>query len=393
MYAMAQPPRSSSPSTPLYDPHAPTLQASLYETYRKMRDDFPIYHDARRDHYVATRYNDVTAILQDQATYANSGVDESKLLMPMIVYMDGPRHKAMRTLISRVFTPNRVAALEPFVRESTQRLLDESAAEPRCNFMRTFASQLPSIVICDLIGIPEDRRQGFVECTEAMIETGPNSHPIAEPAGKIYAEFETLLAERNEEPQDDLMSALLDAEVDGERLTHDELLGFCFNLIIGGTDTTMNLIGNGAVLLDKHPEQRAALAGDPTLIPNAVEEVLRIESPTQTLPRRPTLDVELHGVKIPAESRLLVSYGAANHDERVFDAPDTFDILKERNRHLAFGLGTHHCLGAALARMEGRIAFEELIARHPNYIVHDDSGWVTSRWARSHHSIDIQLNP
>ena len=378
---------------PLYDPHAPTLQASLYETYRKMRDDFPIYHDARRDHYVATRYNDVTAILQDQATYANSGVDESKLLMPMIVYMDGPRHKAMRTLISRVFTPNRVAALEPFVRESTQRLLDESAAEPRCNFMRTFASQLPSIVICDLIGIPEDRRQGFVECTEAMIETGPNSHPIAEPAGKIYAEFETLLAERNEEPQDDLMSALLDAEVDGKRLTHDELLGFCFNLIIGGTDTTMNLIGNGTVLLDKHPEQRAALAGDPTLIPNAVEEVLRIESPTQTLPRRPTLDVELHGVKIPAESRLLVSYGAANHDERVFDEPDTFDILKERNRHLAFGLGTHHCLGAALARMEGRIAFEELLARHPNYIVHDDSGWVTSRWARSHHSIDIQLNP
>jgi cytochrome P450 len=229
---------------PLYDPHAPTLQASLYETYRKMRDDFPIYHDARRDHYVATRYNDVTAILQDQATYANSGVDESKLLMPMIVYMDGPRHKAMRTLISRVFTPNRVAALEPFVRESTQRLLDESAAEPRCNFMRTFASQLPSIVICDLIGIPEDRRQGFVECTEAMIETGPNSHPIAEPAGKIYAEFETLLAERNEEPQDDLMSALLDAEVDGERLTHDELLGFCFNLIIGGTDTTISIPNN-----------------------------------------------------------------------------------------------------------------------------------------------------
>lgn len=383
---------ASSPEQ-LYDPHTPTLQASLYETYRTMRDEHPIYYDSRRDHYVATRYDDVAGILQDATTYANSGVDESRLLMPMIVYMDGDRQKGMRTLLSRVFTPNRVSALEPFIRQSTQRLLDESAAGPRCNFMRTFASQLPSIVICDLIGIPEDRRQAFLTYTEAMIETGPNSHPIKEPAGKIYAEFQTLLAERSKERREDLMSALLDAEVDGLKLSPEELLGFCFNLILGGTDTTMNLIGNGAVLLERHPDQRKALVDDPALIPVAIEEMLRIESPTQTLPRRPTRDLELHSIKVPANSRLLICYGAANHDDRAFDEPDAFDISKSRKRHLAFGLGSHHCLGAALARLEARIAFEELLARHPDYLVHDDGGWVTSRWARSHPSIDLELNP
>jgi cytochrome P450 len=356
-----------------------------------MRDHQPIYRDPEYGFYVATRYNDVEAILQDAETYSNAGVDESKLLMPMIVYMDGDRHKSLRMLLSRIFTPNRVADLEPGIRASTRRLLDDSAKHTRCNFMRSVASQLPSIVICQLIGIPEKRREAFLSYTEAMIETGPKSHPIAEPAGKIYAEFETLLAERSKEPRDDLMSALLGAEVDGQRLSHQELLGFCFNLVIGGTDTTMNLIGNGAVALAREPEQRRALCEEPALIPEAIEEMLRFESPTQTLPRRPTCDVELHGITIPAESRLLVCYGAANHDERAFEDPDRFDFTQKRKRHLAFGLGAHHCLGSALARLEARVAFEELLERHPNYVVHDDGGWVTSRWARSHPSIEIEL--
>jgi cytochrome P450 len=280
----------------IYQPHTPQLQRSLYEIYREMRDQQPIYRDPRHVFYVATRYDDVASILQDAETYSNAGVEESKLLMPMIVYMDGERHKSLRMLLSRVFTPKRVADLEPKIRASTQRLLDESAKQPRCDFMRSFASQLPSIVICDLIGIPDARRQAFLSYTEAMIETGPESHPIEEPAAKIYAEFESLLAERGREPRDDLMSALLAADVDGHGLSHRELLGFCFNLIIGGTDTTMNLIGNGTVALAREPEQRRALRDEPAKIPDAIEEMLRFESPTQTLPRRPTRDVELHGV-------------------------------------------------------------------------------------------------
>ncbi|MBW1886175.1 MAG: cytochrome P450, partial [Deltaproteobacteria bacterium] len=310
----------------IYQPHTPQLQRSLYEIYREMRDHQPIYRDPRNKFYIATRYDDVASILQDADTYSNAGVEESKLLMPMIVYMDGARHKSLRMLLSRVFTPKRVADLEPKIRASAQRLLDESAKQSRCDFMRSFASQLPSIVICDLIGIPDERREAFLSYTEAMIETGPESHPIEEPAAKIYAEFETLLAERGREPRDDLMSALLAADVDGHGLSHRELLGFCFNLIIGGTDTTMNLIGNGAVALAREPEQRRALSEEPTKIPDAIEEMLRFESPTQTLPRRPTRDVELHGVTIPADSRLLVCYGAANHDERAFEEPERFDF-------------------------------------------------------------------
>jgi cytochrome P450 len=377
----------------IYDPHSKNLQASLYEVYREMRDAQPSYRDPAGQFYAFTRYDDVTAILQDPETFANGGVQESKLLMPMIVYMDAPRHKSLRTLLSRVFTPKRVAALEPFVRAASQRLLDESAKSSHCNFMHDFASQLPSIVICDLIGIPEERRRAFLSYTESMIETGPHTRPIEEPAGKIYAEFETLLAERRKKPREDLMSALLGAEVDGVKLSEQELLGFCFNLVIGGTDTTMNLIGNGAVLLAQYPEQRAVLADDPSGIPNAVEEMLRIETPTQTLPRRTTRELERNGVTIPAESRVLVCYGAANHDDRAFTAPDQFDIGQKRSRHLAFGLGSHHCLGAALARLEARIAFEELLTRHPDYVVHDEGGWVTSGWARSHPSIEIELNP
>ena len=385
--------RSTACAQPaLYDAHGPALQLSLYETYREMRDAAPVYHDERREQYVLTRYADVAGALQDPATFSNAGVAESKLLMPMIVYMDAPRHKAQRSLLSRVFTPNRVAALEPRIRAAAGRLLDRSAKTGRCNFMRSFASQLPSLVICELIGIPEARRETFLSCTEAMIETGVEDHPIAEPAGRIYREFASLLAERRAEPRDDLMSALIAARIGGEGLSEEELLGFCFNLVLGGTDTTMNLIGNGAVLLARHPEQRAALAADPGRIPEAIEEMLRIEAPTQVLPRRTTREIELHGVRIPAESRVLVCYGAANHDERVFDDPDAFDIHKQRERHLAFGLGTHHCRGASLARLEARVAFEELLARHPDYVVHDDGGWVTSRWARSHPSIEMELS-
>lgn len=377
----------------LYDAHRPALQNSLYATYRRMRDEAPVYRDERHDQWVLTRYHDVASALQAPETYANAGVDESKLLMPMIVYMDAEKHKAQRNLLSRVFTPNRVTALEPGIRRTTQRLLEESAAAPRCNFMRSFASQLPSIVICQMIGIPPEQRPAFLESTEAMIETGLEAHPIAEPAARIYRMFATLLAERRKAPQDDLMSALLEARIDDQGLSEEELLGFCFNLVLGGTDTTMNLIGNGAVLLAAHPDQRKRLAENPDEIPAAIEEMLRIEAPTQILPRRTTREVELHGVTIPAESRVMVCYGAANHDERVFDAPDVFDIAKTRERHLSFGLGSHHCLGASLARLEARVAFEELLARYPHYLVHDDGGWVTSRWARSHPRIEMELEP
>lgn len=382
--------RAARPNSEIYDPHSDALQPNLYEVYRRLRDEHPVYHNRQRNIWAVTRYADVSAVLHDAETFASGGVEEGQMLLPMMVFLDDPRHRELRAVVSRVFTPGRVAELEPRVRRAARGLIDRFAADGRCEFMRSFAAQLPSLVICELIGVPERRREAFLSYTEAMIETGPTSHPIEAPAARIYAEFQELLARRRVDPRDDLMSALLDAQDEAE-LSDEEVLGFCFNLIVGGTDTTMNLIGNGAVLLARHRDQRKLLVELPSRIPDAVEEILRFEAPTQSLPRRPVRDVELHGVSVPAECRLLVCYGAANHDERVFEEPDRFDITLERERHLAFGVGAHHCLGAALARLEGRIAFEELLDRFPEYTLASEPGWVTSRWARSHSRIDLML--
>lgn len=377
--------------TALYDPHSPELQERLHDVYRALRDAHPVYHNPARGIWVVTRYEDVAAVLQDADTFASGGVEEDGLLLPMIVYMDEPRHRKLRALLSSVFTPRRVTALEPRIREATRELLDRLRGQDRCELMHDFASQLPSLVICELIGIPGDRRRAFLDWTESMIETGPGGHSIEEPARGIYREFARLLAERRKQPRDDLMSALLAADVDGVSLRDDELLGFCFNLVVGGTDTTMNLIGNGSVLLAQHPEQRDLLVDDPARIPDAIEEILRYEAPTQSLPRRPVRDVEIHGVAIPKDCRLLVTYGAANHDERAFEDPERFDVTRGRTRHLAFGLGAHHCLGSSLARLEGRIAFEELLERYPHHRLAAEPGWVTSRWARCHPEVQLLL--
>jgi cytochrome P450 len=373
----------------LYDPRSPKHQEDLYRVYRQLRDEHPLHHASEEGAHLVTRYQDVAAVLRDPETFASSGVDEAQILLPMLVYLEDPRHRELRSLFSTVFTPRRVAELEPRVRAAARALLDAIAPGASCDWMRSFAAQLPSMVICELIGVPEDRREWFLSYTEAMIETGPDGQSIREPAARIYGEFAKLLPERQAEPREDLMSALVAAP----DLTDEERLGFCFNLIVGGTDTTMNLIGNAVVLLAEYPEQRARLVAGPEHIPDAIEEVLRIESPVQTLPRRPTRDVEIHRRKVPAGSRLLVSYGSANHDEREFENPELFDTERGRTRHLAFGLGSHHCLGNALARLEGRIALEELLARHPHYRLDGPAPWVTSWWARSHARIPLTLAP
>ena len=390
---MAQPEIPDFESDFVCNPHSAAYQDRLYKIYRRLRDDYPVYYNADHELWIVSRYDDVMSILLDAETFSSTGVEEAKLLPPMMIYMDGTRHTKLRNLFSRGFTPRVVAAMEERVGEITDGLLDRVSGQGPCELMGQFAAQLPSLVMGEMIGVPEEHRGEFLDWTEDMIETGPNAHPMAEPAAKIFAEFKNLLDLRRGERRDDLMSALLDAEVDGERLSEEELLGFCFLLLVAGNDTTMNLIGNGIALLAQHPEQRAELVGDPSMIPEAIEEMLRFESPTQALPRRPTRDFELHGVTIPANCRLLTNYGSANRDDRFFQDPERFDIHRENNRHLALGQGSHFCMGASLARLEARIAFETLLARYPEYELSEEPGWVTSRWARSHPELRIDLEP
>jgi hypothetical protein len=242
-------------------------------------------------------------------------------------------------------------------------------------------------VFGELLGVPHDRREKFLAWTQALVEAKPGTGPAESqrhPAIKIYQEFTKLLAERRDRRGDDLMSALLDAEIDGRRLSEEELLGFCFVPIVAGNDTTTNLIANGAVLLADHAEQRKSLVQSPEGIPNAIEEMIRYESPVQALPRIARRRIELHGAVIPEGALLRLVWGSANRDEREFAEPDRFDVARVIPRHLAFGEGVHFCLGANLARLEARVAFEELLARIPEYQLCERRGWLNSIWVRLH---------
>ncbi len=365
----------------------------LYETYRRLRDEAPVYHLPGTDVWALSRFDDVQEALGLPEVFASSGVQEDQLLLPMLIFKEPKEHHPLRALVSRAFTPRRVDALEPRVRATVDELLDTFQGRDTADLMQEFALQLPNRIIAELIGIPDERRGEFLHWTEALIRVGPGAEvTIQKASAGIYSVFTTLLAERRTEPRDDLMSALLAAEVQGRQLSDEELLGFCFLLIVGGSDTTTNLIGNLAALLAEHPDQRDQLAADPTLIPNAIEETLRFESPTQNQPRRPVEPVERQGVTIPAGVRLLLVFGSANHDERVFDDPERFDVTREIEWHLAFGRGVHHCLGASLARMEARIGIGELLRRHPRFELAEKATWAPSRWARHHPALPLRLD-
>jgi cytochrome P450 len=310
--------------------------------------------------------------------------------------LDPPRHDELRNLVSKVFTPRRMAEMEPEIRRIARSLLDGFSEEGRCDLMADYARHLPSLVIGSMIGIPEDRREAFLQWTEEMVAVDPGgtqNENVQQPAAEIYREFGKLLAIRRRERRDDLMSALVDAEIEGQKLSEEELLGFCFVLVVAGNDTTTNLIANGAVLLAHHPEQRAVLVRDPSLIPAAAEEMVRYESPAQALPRTATRDFERHGVGVPAGATVKLVWGAANRDEREFKDPDRFETRREIRRHLGYGHGIHFCLGANLARLEARVAFEELLARLPEYKLEAEPRWQTTVWARSYAGVPIQFEP
>jgi cytochrome P450 len=377
-----------------YDPYTKAFQKRAHEVYRELRDQHPVYHNPERGIWAISRFEDVWQSTLDLDVLTTEGIEEAELLLPMLNFLDPPRHDRLRALVSRAFTHRRVQEMEPRIRSLAPELLDEIDPAKDCDLLESFTEPLPGRVIAEMIGVPPERRATFLSHTRAMLRTDPTksiTETIRDPSERIYAEFGQLLEERRRERQDDLMSALVDAEIDGERLGDDEILGFCYQLIVAGNDTTTALIGNGVVLLAEHADQRALLAKEPGAIPNAIEEMLRYEAPAQALPRRSRRTLELHGQRIPEGERVLLVWAAANLDEREFDEPERFDVTRKIRRHLGFGHGIHFCLGASLARLEARIAFEELLERHPDYALREEPGWITSRWARAHGSLPIHL--
>jgi cytochrome P450 len=357
-----------------YSPFDPDVIVDPYPVYRHLRDHAPVYWSAEAHSWVLSRYDDVSAALADPTTYSSAsgvyptppGVDMTDLFLPMLVMSDPPRHTQLRQLVSKAFTPRRIAALEPTIQTVVDDLLDRTPASGRWDFVSGFSGPLPAIVIADMLGVPREDHDRFRDWSTTLVQSNPIRGEMGvgmEAAAALYDYFATFLAERRAHPRDDLMTALVQAEVEGQRLSEDELLGFCLLLLVAGHETTTNLLSNGVVLLAEHPESRQLLTEEPELVAPAVEELLRYDSPIQGIGRTLTGPVELHGQRMEPGQSVLLLFGSANRDERAFRDAEVFDIGRRPERHVGLGRGIHFCLGASLARMESRIALHALLSR------------------------------
>ena len=367
-----------------YDPYDVTINADPYPTFRRLRDEAPLYYNPEHDFYAVSRYEDVEAGLRDWQTFssARGGILELikagvELPPGTLIFEDPPVHDIHRKLLSRVFTPRRMNALEDKVREFCARSLDPVVGSDGFDLIAVLGAQMPMRTISMLLGIPEADQEAVRDRVDANLRTEPGqAMEITEGAkleigSEMFADY---IDWRAEHPSDDLMTELMTAEFTDEtgtvrRLTRDELLTYTMVIAGAGNETTTRLIGWAGTVLADHPDQRRELAEDPTLVRGAIEELLRYEPPAPHTGRYVTRNVELHGRTVPEGSVMLFLNGAANRDERRFTDPDRFDIHREITGHLTFGFGVHFCLGAALARLEGRVALEELLARFPEWEV------------------------
>jgi cytochrome P450 len=386
----------------VYSPYAYEIHEDPYPTYKRLRDEAPAYYNGELGFYALSRFADVLGAMQEWQTYSSAeGVSLEKASgprPPMIIAMDPPRQQKLRKLVSKAFTPRRVATMEPVIRALTRKHLEPVMERGACDFIQDFAAKLPMDVVSTMMGVEERDRDVLREWADTLLhrEEGKAEIPQAglEASGKLVRYFAEDLGRRRNQPGDDLISALLDAEVDGERLTDMEIIGFCFLLVIAGNETTTKMLGNAMVQLFRHPEQRAWLVEHPERVADAVEETVRFDNSSQMLARVLTRDVELHGTTMRAGHKVLLLVGSANRDERAIARPDEFDVRRAQQPHLAFGNGIHVCLGASLARLEGRVALEEVLPRMPAYDV-DEPGLVRVHSAnvRGYSSVPIRFAP
>ena len=360
------------------------MRRDPYPTYAALRSESPVLHEPRSDAWLLFDYDGVKRALHDHETFGSAVSPEGGPTSRWLIFMDAPRHTRLRALVSRAFTPRVVAALEPRIREISRALLDETIERGAMDLAADYAVPLPMMVIAGMLGVPVADRPRFKGWTDAMLNlAGTVSGDDAERASSAFwaasAEMETyvadLIAAREAAPADDLLTGLVQARVDGERLTNDEILGFFQVLLVAGSETTTNLIDNAMLCFLAHPAELARLQAAPDLIPTAIEEVLRYRSPAQAMFRRTRRPITLHGRTIPSAALVLAMIGAANRDPAAFADPDRFDVARDPNPHLAFGHGSHFCLGAPLSRLEGRIALEHLLERLHGVALASDTPW------------------
>lgn len=362
-----------------WDPYDAALARDPFPIFNRMREESPLYYNEKHDFYALSRYSDCQRGLADWQTFSSTRGDildliQSNIEIPpgTLIMEDPPVHDIHRRLLARIFTPRRIGMLEPKARAFCQRALEPVIGADRFDLVETLSAEMPMRVIGMLLGIPEADQPAIRDRTDAALATEDGERMSGE--GLLTSEvFRNYLEWRKKNPSDDLMTELMNAEFEDENgvrrtLTDEEVLTYCSVIAGAGNETTGRLIGWFGSLMARYPEQRRELVADPSLIPNAIEEILRFEPTSPFTARYVTKDVELYDRTVPAGSAMLFIQAAANRDPRRFDDPDRFDIHRVAQQ-LTFGVGVHFCLGAALARLEGRVAAEELLKHFPDWDV------------------------
>jgi cytochrome P450 len=359
-----------------YSPFSPEAHADPYPLYRELRREAPLYRNERLDFWAVSRYDDVVGVLRDWKTFSSaSGVDMDdtggEFGSGNFLEEDPPLHDLLRGVVRTEFVPKHLrAALGPFVRAEVEGIVADLKRRPAVDFARELAWELPIRVVSELMGFPREDRELLRRLEESFALRIPTLEclpPFATAAGEsLRRYFADLVEQRAADPRDDLLSKIVSAEIDGEPIGR-QAHGLIFILFVAAIETTASLVTQSLRLLATHPEQREWLREHPEAIPQAVEEVLRYEAPVQHTKRTALRDTELLGEPIPEGSTVLVLTGSANRDERRFEEPDAFDVRREPKRHMAFGEGIHHCIGAPLARLEGEVVIETVLAELPEY--------------------------
>jgi hypothetical protein len=352
------------------DIYSAGFQEDPFPAYERLRRDEPVYREPRYGAFVLTRHRDVNDALRDHETF-RSGAGPAPMPtpgpigLPLLVATDPPQHDQLRGLVNRAFTPRRVDEMAPRIRSRARELVTAIPDDADFDVVEALSIPLPVSIIADILGIPAERQADFRRWSDAFVGLleKPPEPTMIQATSELLTYFHELEKERRQSPGDDLISALMAAEIDGRRLSSEELDAFFIMLLVGGNETTTNLISNQLHLLATRPGLWRAIREDRSLLYDAIEETVRWDSPVQNLGREATRRVSLHGVEIPAGSRVVVSFGAANRDADTFDDPDDYRLGRDRSLHLGFGQGRHYCLGTRLARLEAAASLDALLDR------------------------------